>query len=49
MLSQAMRTLKMLFGYVRSKKSLLTREHRERVIDAYTAQEVYTAGGEGCK
>ena len=49
MLSQAMRTLEMLFGYVRSKKSLLTREHRERVIDAYTAQEVYTAGGEGCK
>ena len=49
MLSQAMRTLGMLSGYVRSKKSLLTREHRERVIDAYTAQEVYTAGGEGCK
>lgn len=47
MVSQAMRTLEMLWDYVRDKDSLLTAEHRERVIDAYTAQEIFSTEGEG--
>ena len=45
MVSQALRTLEMLWGYVRNKKSLLRDEHRERIVDDYTAQVVYTAPG----
>lgn len=47
MVSQALRTLEMLWGYVKDKKSLLTAEHRERVVEAYTAQEIFSTKGEG--
>ncbi len=41
MVNQAVRTLKMLGGYVKSHKSLLEDEHRDRVIADYSAQAVY--------
>lgn len=44
--SQATRTLDMLWGYVRDKKSLLEKEHRDKVIAAYTAQEIFCAEAE---
>ena len=48
MLKQAVRTLGMLWGYVKNRKSLLEDEHRDRVIAAYTAQEIYPgAAAEG--
>lgn len=42
MVNQAVRTLKMLWGYVKSHNALLTDEHRDKVIENYTAQAVYT-------
>lgn len=42
MVNQAMRTLKMLWGYVKSHQSLLTDEHRDKVIENYTAQTVFS-------
>jgi len=44
MLNQAMRTLGMLRDYVRDKKGFLEKEHRDRIVGAYTAQEIFSAG-----
>ena len=45
MVNQAMRTLEMLWDYVRDRDSLLRDEHRERPVENYTAQEIYSAPG----
>lgn len=44
MVNQAMDTLKLLFSYMCNKKQFLQKEHRTKVVDAYTAQVVYTNG-----
>ena len=41
MVSQAVKTLKMLWGYVSKRSSLIEGEHRDKLIDSYTAQAVY--------
>lgn len=41
MVSQALKTLKLLGGYVGNKATLLGRDHRDRQIDNYTAEAVY--------
>lgn len=41
MVNQAMRTLGMLWAYVKDKPSILTGEFRDTIIDDYTAQLVY--------
>ena len=42
MVNQAITVLKMLFSYIFNKKKFVESEHRERIIDAYTAQVIYT-------
>ena len=42
MVNQAVRTLKMLMAYMKSHSSLLTEEHRDKPIENYTAQPVYS-------
>ena len=42
MVNQAIRTLKMLWAYIKNKPSLLSGEHRDKVIESYTAQAVYS-------
>lgn len=44
MLNQAVRTLKLLGRYIADKPGLLTDEYRDKIIDAYTAQEIYSSG-----
>ena len=42
MVSQAITVLKLLGSFVLDKKKFVTAEHRDKVIDAYTAQVIYT-------
>lgn len=42
MINQAVTVLKLLGSYILNKKKFVTSEHRDRVIEAYTAQVVYT-------
>lgn len=44
MVNQALRTLKLLCGYIADKPALLTGEYRDVLVDAYTAQEIYSSG-----
>lgn len=43
MVNQAVRTLKMLWAYTTDKPGLISGEHRDKLIDAYTAQAVYSS------
>lgn len=40
-INQAIRTLKMLWGYVSKRAAFLEDEHRDNVIENYSAQTVY--------
>lgn len=42
MVSQAITVLKLLCSFILDKKKFVTTEHRDKVIDAYTAQVIYT-------
>ena len=42
MINQAITVLKMLGSYIKDRKAFVEGEHREKVIDAYTAQFVYS-------
>ncbi len=43
MVNQAIRTLKLLGRYIADKPGLLTDEYRDRIIDAYTAQKIFSS------
>lgn len=42
MVNQAITVLKMLGSYIKNNKAFVEGEHRDKIIDAYTAQVVYT-------
>lgn len=42
MVNQAIVVLKLLASYVKNKKDFVTKEHRDKVINNYTAQIIYT-------
>lgn len=42
MVNQAITVLKLLWSFICNKKKFVESEHRDKVIDAYTAQVVYT-------
>lgn len=42
MMNQAIVVLKLLGGYIRNKKKFVSGEHRDKIIEAYTAKVVYT-------
>ena len=42
MVNQAMVVLKLLGSFIINKKKFVTEEHRDRVIEDYTAQVIYT-------
>lgn len=44
MVNQAITVLKMLGSYMTNKKKFVEGEHRDKIIEAYTAQVVYTNG-----
>lgn len=46
MVNQAIVVLKMLFSYIGNKKKFIESEHRDRVIDDYTAQVIFTNDNE---
>lgn len=46
MVSQATKTVLMLADYLRKRPRLLWGEHRDKVIEAYTAQEIFSTGEE---
>lgn len=45
MVNQAIVVLKLLFGYIINKNKFIEKEHRDKVIDAYTAEIIYTSRG----
>lgn len=47
MVKNSLEVLDILRMYVFHRKALLEDEHRDRVIEAYTAQEIYATEGEG--
>ena len=42
MVNQALTVLKLLFSYMLNKKKFVTSEHRDKIIEAYTAEVIYT-------
>ena len=42
MVNQAITVLKLLFSFIGNKKRFVESEHRDKVVEAYTAQVVYT-------
>ncbi len=42
MMNQAMVVLKMLWSYVVNKKKFVTSEHRDKIVENYTAQVIYS-------
>ena len=42
MVNQAITVLKLLWSFICNKKKFVESEHRDKVVEAYTAQVVYT-------
>ncbi len=42
MMNQAMVVLKMLWSYIVNKKKFVTSEHRDKIVENYTAQVIYS-------